>query len=1100
MLFKITTRLGWLAFSSHMPRVPMAAVCRLRMDQHGYTQDPWQETQQKLRVGCLGCAAAGPGMQQLVMASDVPAAVSIGSRGTVGTCHVSVAFRTSDDSASVGTVVVCRLKMGEVEDVEVEHVTADTHQKCTLVCESSHGTTNDKDSEPLLNEVFKSPVCKMYRFQTVDGAWLLVREQMSECALSFSLPRQLLNLFIQEDGCRVQELKDLGELSPHWDNLRTGVLTRYGQVIKAYQDTLAELEKHTGPSFKPSCSKGQKYLEFVPINLHTQRMRVTGPSKTDAVYDVITVGAPAAHHQGFKGGGLQRLLSRYEAEKKSECVIYSPPSYSTAYQCIYYPPEHTAKARDILSTVSQLQPLIGGLADHLLLTAQQHSAHGLRDALKSLALKTEQFVHALKDELVKSALLALHAARPGYVSKSHTSCPAMVDSTPSPAATPAVTPAVTPAPAESLNQSPESDTAVCNSVSASPGTEGGSVKHQDIPHHTEYDEEEWASYSSFHSPPLTILHSLLHSLSHTLLPSLRVEHSFTGWRDERICLIGEDRVWASVAKNLNRVMDVVDQLRRQDNTTQCPAVEQTLADVITSHSPGESCFTPLLLTSLLTLWLYTNTTPSGDVLLDQNLAQAASAPRWSYVSGSCAAEWSEQLCPLVAALKNCVNEVAERASKSMAFVLLQEAACSSPHGLQLQRRRDTVFSQALVALACGFIVRLYSGMEDTGFLQQLHSVGLVAQFESLLSTYSEEVGMLEDMEVAVSDLQKVTFRITEAPSDDPSKLQPTVSGRRLVVPLLLLAAIHDQLLCRADIQEEIIFLASVFQVFNLLQVGPLVVVRDQTHDNGVVSKLDNDGGAGSGCAVVGVQDHYTVDVPLPVQAFQTLPEELRKGKLLHVVPVLFNVGINEQQTFAERFGDISLQERINQRNFDILQAYYKSLRDKVPLESLPCFQTQTDVKELLETLGQNVVTKKRKNVEILWLAGAICRRLNGIRFTSCKSAKDRTSMSVTLEQCALLRDEHQLRKDYFTRALDCMRSSRQAQGEGAQWDDPEAGSVANHKPASRHFYPIALLLVSSHLLVKVLELYQALLVVSVDTGQHHTQTAEDTEKYTLQNT
>lgn len=62
-------------------------------------------------------------------------------------------------------------------------------------------------------------------------------------------------------------------------------------------------------------------------------------------------------------------------------------SYSTAYQCIYYSPENTAKAREILSMVAQLQPLICSLAERLLLQAQQRCGLGLREALKSLEEK-----------------------------------------------------------------------------------------------------------------------------------------------------------------------------------------------------------------------------------------------------------------------------------------------------------------------------------------------------------------------------------------------------------------------------------------------------------------------------------------------------------------------------------------------------------------------------------------------------------------------------------------------------------------------------------------------------------------------------------------
>uniref|UniRef100_A0A2K5UCA1 phosphatidylinositol-3,4-bisphosphate 4-phosphatase n=1 Tax=Macaca fascicularis TaxID=9541 RepID=A0A2K5UCA1_MACFA len=556
-------------------------------------------------------------------------------------------------------------------------------------------------------------------------------------------------------------------------------------------------------SFKSSSSKGEKTLEFVPVNLHLQRMQVHSPHLKDALYDVITVGAPAAHFQGFKNGGLRKLLHRFETERRN-----------TGYQFIYYSPENTAKAKEVLSNINQLQPLVATHADLLLNSASQHSPDSLKNSLKMLSEKTELFVHAFKDQLVRSALLALYTARPGGVLKKP------------------------PSPKSSTEES-------------SPQEQPPLMRRQDsIPHHSDYDEEEW------------------------------------------------DRVWANVGKSLNCIIAMVDKLIERDGGSEGSGSnndgekEPSLADSIPSH-PRE--------------------------------------------------DWYEQLYPLILTLKDCMGEVVNRAKQSLTFVLLQELAYSLPQCLMLTLRRDIVFSQALAGLVCGFIIKLQTSLYDPGFLQQLHTVGLIVQYEGLLSTYSDEIGMLEDMAVGISDLKKVAFKIIEAKSND---VLPVVTGRR---------------------------------------------------------------------------EHYVVEVKLPARMFESLPLQIKEGQLLHVYPVLFNVGINEQQTLAERFGDVSLQESINQENFELLQEYYKIFMEKMPPDYISHFQEQNDLKALLENLHQNIQSKKRKNVEIMWLAATICRKLNGIRFTCCKSAKDRTSMSVTLEQCSILRDEHQLHKDFFIRALDCMR-------------------------------------------------------------------------------
>ncbi|KNC48704.1 type I inositol-3,4-bisphosphate 4-phosphatase [Thecamonas trahens ATCC 50062] len=292
--------------------------------------------------------------------------------------------------------------------------------------------------------------------------------------------------------------------------------------------------------------------------------------------------------------------------------------------------------------------------------------------------------------------------------------------------------------------------------------------------------------------------------------------------------------------------------------------------------------------------------------------------------------------------------------------------------LRVASRRDVAWSQALTAAITSFAQHLEwavaknSGAMGLAALQQLEALGFLFQVESLLSTQGKELGMLGDMDDAIRALAGVTF----------------------VVQLKGVSASVEER-CRGQ--------------------GGAVVLE--------VSRSCGGSSLGRSEPRVGLNLDVVLQIEVDARVLGGIGGGLEAGGgvlRVETVPVLFTQGINEMQTMANLLGGSKLQEDINAESLSRLQSFYSRWvkyhfggeATSVAMRVLP---ELSEINASMQGLADEVQSSRsEKNAQILTRAADLTRTLLGGRVTVCKSAKDRTSMSVTFEQSRVLQQKHAL--------------------------------------------------------------------------------------------
>lgn len=241
--------------------------------------------------------------------------------------------------------------------------------------------------------LFLNPMVRTYHLVSEQGREISIFDWMIECKLSFIIPQQLLSIWINREKEIIQEISGIGELDSEWKpkqmrllDIHLKLLKNYSHAKKAIQNFMC-LDRR---SFKPSARKGEESLEFIPVNLHLQRMCVTydkGEMKTSKNYDIVTVGAFTKHSCKQKTGGLLRLLHQ----------LKDSPSTSEQIQ------HRIQVANDIVQSIKQLRKEVVEKMCKLISLARTKTIENMLPLCQMIIEKTRSLVTIIEPSFVDTA-------------------------------------------------------------------------------------------------------------------------------------------------------------------------------------------------------------------------------------------------------------------------------------------------------------------------------------------------------------------------------------------------------------------------------------------------------------------------------------------------------------------------------------------------------------------------------------------------------------------------------------------------------------------------------------------------------------------------